>query len=103
VPSNNRIHIVNPEPTIEEMIDRIAEERTAQFASELDTARVMWQNYPALVEAPDFPQELLGPLRSFHEEPGESTISDDCMKPGFRAKVRAAAIKYLRGRRRSAA
>jgi hypothetical protein len=53
----------------------IADSTFTEFASGLDDARIYWRNYRALVEAPRFPDFLLGPLRhSQTAAPGETSI-----------------------------
>jgi hypothetical protein len=48
-----------------------------EFAEHLDTARMLWQRYPELVQASEFPEPFLTSLRECGHEPGACELTGE--------------------------
>jgi len=90
-----------PEPSrelINKALDCLERKGRAQFATHLETARTMWRQYQALVEAEEFPAELRA---DYVKETGVEP-SDDCdvrsetLALGYRRSLRRDALEIAR-------
>ena len=48
-----------------------------EFSQHLDTARMLWQRYPELVQASEFPEPFLTSLRESGDEPGATQLAGE--------------------------
>jgi hypothetical protein len=58
---------------VEQALEGLVQQELAEFAAKLETARVLWRKYRALVEAPEFPPHL----RAAFSEIYDSEPDDD--------------------------
>lgn len=67
-----------PESFVQEMLDLKANTRVADFAASLGTARAVFRDYPELVTAEEFPEEILLSLTRPNQQAGELD-PEDCL------------------------